>query len=46
MQRRFDFYAAKKISPLVSAQYPLERAADALNAVLLRKVAGKVLLEP
>jgi hypothetical protein len=28
------------------AHYPLERAADALNAVLLRKVTGKVVLEP
>jgi NADPH2:quinone reductase len=46
MQQLFGLYAAKKINPLVSARYPLERAADALNAVLLRKVTGKVVLEP
>jgi NADPH2:quinone reductase len=46
MQRLFDLYAAKKINPRVSAHYPLERASDALNAVLLRKVTGKVVLEP
>jgi NADPH2:quinone reductase len=46
MQRLFDLYAAKKIRPRISAHYPLERASDALNAVLLRKVTGKVVLEP
>jgi NADPH2:quinone reductase len=46
MHQLFGLYAAKKINPLVSARYPLERAADALNAVLLRKVTGKVVLEP
>ena len=35
---------AKKIRPLVSATYPLERAADALNDVMNRKVQGKVVL--
>jgi NADPH2:quinone reductase len=35
---------AKKIKPLVSASYPLERAADALNDMMSRKVQGKVVL--
>jgi len=35
---------AKKIRPLVSASYPLERAADALNDMMNRKVQGKVVL--
>ena len=33
-----------KIKPLISATYPLERAADALNDVMNRKVVGKVVL--
>ncbi len=35
---------AGKIKPLVSASYPLERAADALNDMMNRKVQGKVVL--
>src|SRR5258706_34289 len=35
---------ARKIKPLVSASYPLERAADALNDMMNRKVQGKVVL--
>ena len=35
---------AGKIKPLVSATYPLERAADALNDLMNRKVQGKVVL--
>jgi NADPH2:quinone reductase len=33
-----------KLKPLVSARYPLERAADALNDVMQRKVTGKAVL--
>jgi NADPH:quinone reductase len=33
-----------KIKPLISATYPLERAAEALNDVMNRKVVGKVVL--
>jgi NADPH2:quinone reductase len=33
-----------KLKPLISAKYPLEGAADALNAVMQRKVTGKVVL--
>jgi NADPH2:quinone reductase len=39
-----DWYVAGKIKPLVSASYPLERAADALNDMANRKVKGKVVL--
>jgi NADPH2:quinone reductase len=35
---------ARKIKPLVSASYPLERAADALNDMMNRKVQGKIVL--
>ena len=35
---------AGKIKPLVSASYPLERAAEALNDMMSRKVQGKVVL--
>jgi len=35
---------AGKVRPLVSATYPLERAADALHAVLRREVKGKIVL--
>src|SRR5437660_246693 len=37
---------AGKIKPLVSASYPLARAADALNDMMSRKVQGKVVLTP
>jgi NADPH:quinone reductase len=33
-----------KLKPLISATYPLERAADALNDMMARKVTGKVVL--
>ena len=37
---------AGTIKPLVSARYPLAKAADALNAVMQRKVTGKIVLVP
>ena len=37
-------FAEGKIKPHISGKYPLERAADALNALMARKVAGKVVL--
>jgi NADPH:quinone reductase len=40
----WKWYAQGKIKPHVWATYPLERAADALNALAERKVAGKVIL--
>ncbi len=33
-----------KLKPLISASYPLERAADALNDMMNRKVMGKVVV--
>ena len=38
--------AGGKLKPLVSAAYPLDQAARALNDVLERKVKGKVVLVP
>ena len=37
---------AGTIKPLVSARYPLSQAAQALNAVMQRKVTGKIVLVP
>jgi len=37
-------YAAAKVRPHIHATYPLERAADALNDVLNKRVTGKVVL--
>ncbi len=34
------------LKPLVSQRYPLERVADALNAVSARKAIGKIVLIP
>ncbi len=35
---------ADKLRPRISARYPLERAADALNDIMRRKVTGKTVL--
>ena len=35
-----------QLRPLISAHYPLEKAADALRAVTSRKAVGKIVLEP
>jgi NADPH2:quinone reductase len=40
------WFRAGKIRPHVSATYPLERAAEALNAMAERRVMGKVVLVP
>jgi NADPH:quinone reductase len=40
----WKFYAEGKIKPHLWGAYPLEKAADALNAIAGRKVAGKVVL--
>jgi NADPH2:quinone reductase len=39
-------YRAGKIKPLVSGRYPLEKASDALYALMERKVQGKVVIVP
>jgi len=39
-----QFFAQGKVKPHIHATYPLERAADALNDVLYKRVSGKVVL--
>jgi NADPH2:quinone reductase len=41
-----DWYCAGKIKPHISAIYPFEKVADALNAMAAREVKGKVVLTP
>jgi len=42
----FGWHAQGKIDPHISAGYPLERAADALNDLLERKALGKIVILP
>jgi NADPH2:quinone reductase len=42
----FGWYAQQKIDPHISAGYPLDRAADALNDLLERKALGKIVILP
>ena len=44
MKALFSLLEQGKLRPLVSATYPLERAADALNDMMQRKVVGKIVL--
>jgi NADPH2:quinone reductase len=39
-----QLYLAGKVKPHIHATYPLERAAEALNEVLYKRVSGKVVL--
>jgi NADPH2:quinone reductase len=39
-----QLFAAGKVKPHIHATYPLERAAEALNDVLYKRVSGKVVL--
>ena len=41
----FRMYADGQIKPRISARFPLEKAADALNLMQDRKVLGKVVLD-
>jgi len=43
-QELVQMYLAGKIKPHIHATYPLERAAEALNEVLYKRVSGKVVL--
>lgn len=43
-RRLFALHADGKISPVISATYPLERAKEALHALAERRVTGKVVL--
>jgi NADPH2:quinone reductase len=38
------WYLEGRVKPHVSATYPMDRAADALNDLLARKVTGKAVL--
>ena len=42
----FNWYKEKKLSPLVSQQFSLENAKDALLTLVHRKAIGKVILTP
>ncbi|MFL5666066.1 MAG: NADPH:quinone oxidoreductase family protein [Ktedonobacteraceae bacterium] len=44
LQELLTWFAQGKLKPHISATYPLEQAADALNDVMNRKVKGKVVL--
>lgn len=44
VERIWQWVAEGRIRPHVSRTYPIERAADALNDLLARRVAGKVVL--
>ena len=46
IQELLSWYAEGKIRPVVSATYPLEQVADALNDMMSRRVTGKVVLLP
>ena len=46
LQELLNWFVTGKIKPHISATYPLERAADALNDMMNRKVKGKVVLVP
>ncbi|HEY7834012.1 MAG TPA: NADPH:quinone oxidoreductase family protein [Ktedonobacterales bacterium] len=46
LQELLRWFEAGKIRPYVSATYPFERAADALNALLARRATGKLVLVP
>ena len=41
----FRWWGEGKLKPHVGATFPLDEAGDALNALLSRKVAGKIVLE-
>jgi NADPH2:quinone reductase len=45
MAELFAMYKDGKIKPRISARFPLEKAADALNLMMDRKVLGKVVLD-
>jgi NADPH2:quinone reductase len=42
----FDLYARGAIRPVIGARYPLDRVADALEALGSRRTHGKVVLVP
>lgn len=44
LQELVTLFQAGKIKPHISAKYPMQRAADALNDMLARKITGKAVL--
>lgn len=44
LQQVLDLCAQRRVRPLVTATYPLARAADAMREITSRKVTGKVVL--
>ena len=42
----FAWFNAGMISPLISATFPLERGAEALEMMAERRAIGKILIEP
>ena len=42
----FDWLRAKKLRPHISGTYPLERAAQAITALMERRVSGKLVVVP
>ena len=44
LRELMDWYLAGKLKPLVSKEYPLERAADALIDLAERRAQGKIVL--
>jgi NADPH2:quinone reductase len=43
-ERMFEWYEAGKLSPIVSHKFPLEKASDALYAIINREVVGKCVI--
>jgi NADPH2:quinone reductase len=45
-EQRLERMLAEGLKPVVGAVYPLEETIDALNAILDRKISGKVVIDP
>jgi NADPH:quinone reductase len=45
-EKRLEQMIAEGLKPVVGAVYPLSQTIDALNAILDRKVTGKIVLDP
>jgi NADPH2:quinone reductase len=45
-EKRLEQLIAEGLKPVVGAVYPLSETIDALNAILDRKVTGKIVLDP
>ena len=43
-QELMQMFVDRKVKPHIHATFPLEKAVDALNVVLQKKVSGKVIL--